>query len=50
MRRPIRRWMFAAALGWLDSAQMEKLQAHWHMPLINHQKELVGDIHVRIED
>lgn len=40
----------AAALGWLDSAQMEKLQAHWHMPLINHQKELVGDIHVRIED
>ncbi len=40
----------AAALGFLSGAQLEKLRAHWHLPVINHQKELVGDVHVRIDD
>jgi L-asparaginase II len=40
----------AAALGWISGAQLEQLRPHWHLPLINHQKELVGDVHVTIDD
>ena len=40
----------ASALGWLDGGPLQRIHSHWHMPLINHQKELVGDIHVTIDD
>jgi len=39
----------AAALGWIDGEQLGKLRSHWHQPIINHQKELVGDVHVSID-
>lgn len=39
----------AAALGWLDGEQLEKLRPHFYQPVINHQRELVGDVHVSID-
>lgn len=39
----------AAALGWLDEHQLEQLRPHFYQPIINHQKELVGDVHVSID-
>lgn len=33
-----------------DAGLLQRIHSHWHMPLINHQKELVGDIHVTIDD
>ena len=40
----------AAALGWLQPGEFEQLHRHYHQPIFNHQKELVGDIRVAIDD
>jgi L-asparaginase II len=36
-------------LGWIDDGEHEALREHWHSPLLNHQREHVGDIRVRID-
>lgn len=38
----------AAQLGWLNRSQLQALKPHWHQPIFNHQRELVGEILVRI--
>jgi L-asparaginase II len=40
----------AAALGFLNDSQFQKLRSHTYYPIVNHQKELVGDVRVRIDD
>jgi len=35
-------------VGWIDAAEHEALRAYWHQPIYNHQRELVGEIRVRI--
>lgn len=38
----------AAHLGLLSSDEFLALRSHWEMPIFNHQRELVGEVRVRI--
>lgn len=35
-------------LGWLSEAEHAALAPHWNLPLLNHQKEWVGEVNVRL--
>lgn len=39
----------AAHLGLLSADELAALRSHWELPLYNHQKELVGEVKVRID-
>jgi L-asparaginase II len=38
----------ASHLGWLQKDELLALRSHWEMPIYNHQRELVGEVVVRV--
>lgn len=39
----------AAHLGWLGDAELQALRPYWDRPIVNHQREQVGEVRVRID-